>query len=42
VISSHFPNVSLHHDMAAGGGGLQMWRVAANLLCNMLRTANEG
>jgi hypothetical protein len=39
--------VPCHHDMARpqvadGGGALQVWRVAANLLKKQSRTADEG
>jgi hypothetical protein len=35
-----------HHDMARprvvdGGGGVQMWRIAANILKNNLRSADK-
>jgi hypothetical protein len=44
---SHVRWVPCHHGMARskvadGGGGLQIWRVAANILNRQSRTADKG
>jgi hypothetical protein len=40
-VSVHFNNMARHQG-CDGGDGLQIWRVAANILNKQLRTADKG
>jgi hypothetical protein len=47
LMCSHVRWVPCHHGLACpqvgdGGGALQFWRVAANILNKQLRTADKG
>jgi hypothetical protein len=47
IVSNHVRWAPCHHGMASpqvadGGDGLQIWRVAANILKNRSRTADKG
>jgi hypothetical protein len=43
----HVKWITCHHGTSSqqvvyGGDGLQLWKVAANILCKQSRTANKG
>jgi hypothetical protein len=42
IINFYYRHGRAHSWVADGGDGLQMWRVAANVLDNQSRTADKG